>query len=282
MRVTRRLHALRPLVETARYEVIPTRTIEEKVARELPTSRELTVTASSARGIEATVDLTERLVRRGYRVVPHLSARLVVDEKHLKELVDRLVVLGVDDVFVPAGDADPPVGKFDSALGVLAELEALGRPFAEVGITGYPEHHPKIVDDVTIQAMWDKRRYATYIVSNLCFDAAVYRNWVRRVRARGVELPIVMGLAGPVDRAKLLSVAAQVGTASATRLLRQHGQWVVRFFTPGAYDPSRFLGRLAPTLADPSARITGLHVFTFNQIDKTEAWRAALISERSA
>ncbi len=280
--MSRKLDSLREMIESARFEVIPTRTIEEKVVQHLPTSRVLAVTASSSHGLEATIGLTERLVACGYRVVPHLSARLVADEAHLKEVVDRLVVIGVDDVFVPAGDADPPVGKFDGSLGVLAELEALGSPFARVGITGYPESHPKIHDDVTIQAMWDKRRYANYIVSNLCFDANVYRNWVRRVRERGVDLPIVLGLAGPVDRAKLLSVAAQVGTASTTRMLRQHSQWFARLFTPGAYDPSRFLGRLATTLADPSARITGLHVFTFNQVDKTEAWLRGLLPEQSA
>ncbi len=280
--MARKLDSLAGLIENARFEVIPTRSIEEKVVRDVPTSRVLAVTASSSRGLETTIDLTERLVADGYHVVPHLSARLVVDDQHLKEVVDRLVVIGVDDVFVPAGDADPPVGKFDSALSLLTELDNLGHPFARVGITGYPENHPKIVDDVTIQAMWDKRRYANYIVSNLCFDPGVYRNWVRRVRARGVDLPIVMGLAGPVDRAKLLSVAAQVGTASATRMLRQHGRWFFRFFTPGAYNPSRFLTKLAPTLNDPASRVTGLHVFTFNQIDKTEAWRDALLPEREA
>ena len=30
--------------------------------------------------------------------------------------------------------------------------------------------------------MWDKRQYATYIVSNLCFNAATVRNWIGRVR----------------------------------------------------------------------------------------------------
>jgi methylenetetrahydrofolate reductase (NADPH) len=280
--VARRLDSLAPLIENARFEVIPTRSIEEMVVRVVPRSRELTVTASSSRGLEATIDLTERLVSHGYRVVPHLSARLVVDVAHLKETVDRLLVIGVDDVFVPAGDADPPLGKFDNSLAVLEELAALGSPFANVGITGYPESHPKIHDDVTIQAMWDKRRYSTYIVSNLCFDAAVYRDWVRRVRGRGIDLPIVMGLAGPVDRARLLSVAAQVGTASATKMVRQHGRWFVRLSTPGAYNPSRLLGRLAPTLVDPGSRVTGLHVFTFNQVDKAEAWRRSLAPERAS
>jgi methylenetetrahydrofolate reductase (NADPH) len=97
---------------------------------------------------------------------------MVRDRAHLADLVDRLVALGVDDVFVPAGDADPPAGIYPGSLDLLADLSELGRPFPAVGITGIPESHPTISDDVTVQAMWDKREHATYIVSNLCFDAA--------------------------------------------------------------------------------------------------------------
>ena len=73
----------------------------------------------------------------------------------------------------------------------------MGRPFARVGITGYPESHPKIDDDITIQSMWDKRRHAAYLVSNLCFDPATLRRWITRVRARGVTLPLLVGPGRP-------------------------------------------------------------------------------------
>ena len=88
----------------------------------------VTVTASPARGLDATLDLTERLAARGYRVVPHLSARLVADDAHLAAIVARLLACGVDDVFVPAGDADPPAGQFDSALSLLTRLTEMGTP----------------------------------------------------------------------------------------------------------------------------------------------------------
>ena len=123
----------------------------------MPLEVTVTVTASPNKGLDPTLDLAERLRARGYRVVPHLSARLVVDSAHLKDVVGRMVACGVENAFVPAGDADPPAGRFDSALSMLRELDGLGRPFAQVGITGYPESHPNIADDVTIQAMWDKR-----------------------------------------------------------------------------------------------------------------------------
>ena len=187
------------LLAQPRYEVFPSGSVEQAVVDWVPPGMTVTVTASPARGLDATLDLTERLAARGYRVVPHLSARLVVDDAHLATIVTRLLACGVDDVFVPAGDADPPAGRFDSALPLLSRLTEMGRPFARVGITGYPESHPHIKDDITVQAMWDKRHHSSYIVSNLCFDPAVLRKWVARIRARGVTLPLYVGLAGPVE-----------------------------------------------------------------------------------
>ena len=144
--------------------------------------------------------------------MPHLSARLVRDDAHLADVAARLIASGVDDVFIPAGDADPPAGRFDSALSLLERLAEMGNPFPRTGITGYPESHPRIDDDITIQAMWDKRRLAAYIVSNLCFDPAMVRRWIRRVRARGVTLPIYVGLAGPVERTRRIQRRTVAGS----------------------------------------------------------------------
>ena len=270
------------LVGRARFEVIPAKAIEEKVLEHVPRDRTITVTASPAKGLGSTISLAERLAGHGYRVVPHLSARLVVDGGHLRDLVDTLTAIGVDDVFVPAGDAASPAGRYEGSLSLLRDLDTLGRPFPNVGITGYPEHHPSIHDDVTVQAMWDKRQHATYIVSNLCFDPAAYRDWVLRVRARGVTLPILTGMAGPVDNTKLLSLAAKIGVGTSARMLSNHGGWFLRLAAPGGYRPDRLLGKLAPSLTSPDSRISGLHVFTFNQVAKAEAWRASVLARQTA
>lgn len=275
MRNTPQFGRMSELLRAARYEVIPTSGIEESILAAVPRTVTVTVTASPAKGLAATLDLTERLVGHGYRVAPHLSARLVRDETHLKDIVDRLLALGVTDVFVPAGDADPPAGKYDGALGVLAALTAMGRPFPHVGITGYPESHPAIDDDVTVQSMWDKRAHATYIVSNLCFDHRVFAAWIARVRRRGVDLPIMMGIAGPVEPAKLLKVAAKIGVGESAKFLSKRPSWLLRFAAPGGYNLDRLLERCAPVLTAPESKIAGLHVFTFNQVAETERWRRA-------
>jgi methylenetetrahydrofolate reductase (NADPH) len=271
-----------PLLQSPRYEVLPAPSTEQAVVDWVPRQLTVTVTASPAKGLDDTLALTERLAGHGYRVVPHLPARLVRDDAHLGDIVARLIACGTDDVFVPAGDADPPAGRFASALSLLEQLTELGRPFARVGITGYPESHPRIGDDITIQAMWDKRQHATYLVSNLCFDPATLRQWISRVRARGVTLPLFVGLAGPVERARLLRMAAKSGVTDSARFLAGHTEWFLRLGTPGGYSPERLLERAGAALASPASAVEGLHLFTFNQVRQTEEWRRALLDRLSA
>jgi len=269
--------SLRELLSGPRYEVIPAKGAEQAVTEWVPAGMTVTVTASPVKGLEPTVELAERLTARGYRVVPHLAARSVADQAHLDGIVARLRDCGVDDVFVPGGDASPPAGEFDGALPLLERLAEMGNPFDRIGITGYPESHPKIHDDVTVQAMWDKRKYASYIVSNVCFDAAGLGRWIQRIRARGVTLPLYVGLAGPAERSRLLRMAAVAGAAESARFIARHPGWILRFWVPGGYSPDRFLDRAAAVITAPGAGVAGLHLFTFNQLQSAEQWRRAAL-----
>lgn len=271
--------AVRTALSSSRYEVLPTAKIEAAILENVPSDIQLTVTASPAKGLEATLELTEKLVGHGYSVVPHLAARMISGKSELGEIVDRLKGYGIDNVFVPAGDADPPAGEYTGSLGVLEQLTEMGRPFTHVGITGYPESHPSIEDDITIQSMWDKRFHATYVVSNLCFDADTIDTWLHRMRKRGITLPVLIGLPGPVERAKLLSMATKIGVGQSVKFLKTHVGAFARIAAPGGYDPEKFLRRSARYLGDADLNVAGLHLFTFNQVAETEAWRQELLKK---
>ena len=273
--------AVRRLLANVRYEVLPTSRVEDLVATHLPAGSTITVTASPSKGLEATLSLSERLAARGYDVVPHLAARMISGRSELDDVTDRLSRAGVTTIFVPAGDADP-VGSYAGALDLLDDLAAAGNPFTQVGITGYPESHPTIHDDVTVQTMWDKRHHATQIVSNLTFDPGVLGSWILRVRARGVTTPILVGLPGPVDRAKLLSVATKIGVGESTKFLAKNRGAFARIAVPGGYDPLRLLNRAANVLGNDEMNVLGLHLFTFNQVAETEAWRLRQLARLDA
>jgi methylenetetrahydrofolate reductase (NADPH) len=259
------------LVLRSRFEVIPLDGIEERVLAHVPTDVVLTVTASPAKGLEPTFDVAERLARQGYVVVPHLSARLVRSHAHLDELVARCAAAGLHDVFVVAGDAQEP-GIYEGAAQLLRDLAELDHPFTEIGITGYPESHPLIDDETTIQAMFDKAPYATYIASQVCFDPAVTARWIESVWARGTRLPVYVGVPGAVSRAKLLRVSTRIGIGDSLRFLRKHGSFASRFLH-GGFSPDPLVDGLAPLIGDPDGKLAGFHVFTFNDVEDTERWR---------
>ena len=269
--------ALARFLSHPRYEVLPTAEAGDLVVRHVPTDVTITVTSSPRRGIEATLAQAERLAAHGYEVVPHLAARLVRDESHLQEILARLDAIG-GRVFVVAGDSDEAAGEFPDSVSLLEAIASHAPAMKEIGVTGYPERHGFIDDDLTIQAMWDKRRRATYIVSNLCFDVRVVKRWVARVRKRRVPLPIFIGMAGVADPAKLLRVSTRIGIADSARFLRGHTNWLMRMLQPGGYAPDRFATGLMPELARPEMKVAGIHVFTFNEIEPTEQWRRQMLA----
>ena len=268
--------SLGALLGSPRYEIFPTDDIFDAVARTVPHDVTITVTASPRRGLPATVQLAVRLARLGYTAIPHISARLIRDRAELSQILEALRSAAIHNIFVIAGDAREPAGEFPDALSLLSALPP-DHGLTDIGITGYPERHPFIHDDVTIQAMWDKRRFATYIVSNMSFDPDTVKSWVERVRHRGVTLPIYIGMAGVADPARLLRVSTKIGVADAARFLRGHPSWVARMLRPGGYEPGRFVSALWPDLARPELQVAGLHVFTFNEIGPTERWRREML-----
>jgi len=261
------------LLASPRYEVLPFGGVEEAVLEHVPTEITLTVTVSPRKGIEHTLDVVERFTGHGYTVVPHVSARLVRDRVHLGEIIARVDEIGAHDVFVVAGDADEPAGEFAGAAALLEAMAEIGHRFEDVGITGYPESHPFISDETTIQAMFAKAEFATYIVSQICFEPKVTASWIERVWDRGTRLPIHIGIPGAVPRTKLLRISTTIGLGASARFLNRHRNWFSHALRPGGFSPDALIAGLQDSLQDPEHKIAGFQIFTFNDLADTEQWR---------
>lgn len=276
-----RLAPIGRLLETPRYEVIPVRGIEDKVAT-LPLGATVTVTTSPAYGTERTVTVTETLAARGYRVVPHLAARMIDGRGELAEIVARYAESGVAEAFVIGGDASPPAGRYVAAGDLLDDLATLDHPFARIGIGGYPEGHPLIADDELLGALRRKQRHADLIVTQLCFDAGALARWIRSLRGAGITLPVVVGLPGAVERRRLAEISLKTGVGASLRYLRKHGREVLRLSRSRRYDPTPLAGAIGAHLDDPGLGIAGAHLFTFNQVEETRAWVHRVAAEHVA
>ena len=270
--------ALRTLLERPLFELIPLRDALER-AESLPPGAGTTVTASPTHGIESTIELCEGLIALGHPATPHLAAHMIRDRGHLAELLGRCGSAGIRDAFVIGGDAKDR-GEIHDGLALLRLMDELGHPFEAVGVAGYPEGHPSIPDEVLLSSLKEKQAYATYLTTQMSFDADAISSWIVRLRDSGVTLPIHLGVPGVVHVRRLLRVAARIGVGGSVRYLRKNRQ-LFRLLFGRSFTPERLLGSLAPTLADPESDVRAIHLFTFNQVEETVAWRRRMLAEIS-
>jgi methylenetetrahydrofolate reductase (NADPH) len=273
--------ALARVIRAPTFELVPLKNALEQAAF-LPAGATVSVTASPAKGVEATVALCEQLQARGFRAVPHLSARMVRDRSHLADLIAWLEGAGVDRAFVVGGDAKEP-GAYPDGLALLREMAAIGHPLAEIGIPCYPQGHPFIADGPLLEALRAKAAFASYMTTQLCFDPGAIATWIAARRAEGITLPIHVGVPGVAEPHKLLAISARIGVADTHRFLTKNLRFVAKLVRSGGfYRPDALLEGLAPHLADPTAGIVDLHMYTFNAVDTFEAWRRAYLAKLGA
>jgi methylenetetrahydrofolate reductase (NADPH) len=271
------------LLTEPRFELMPFDSFGEQMGH-LPDGATIAITTSPTLGLDATLEWTEKGAAAGYEIVPHIAARYVRDEEHLAEIVDLLSEAGVTDLFVPGGDREEPAGEFESAYELLVALDDLDHPFEEIGITGYPEGHDFLSDETLAEAMAKKEPYATYIVTQLCYDPERVIEWVGEIRDRGVALPVEVGIPGVLSYQRLIGISQKVGVGDSIDFLRKT-TGIVGFVkqligSRGVYTPDELIEGLAPYVNDPDYDITGVHIYTFNQVPDTESWRERALDDR--
>ena len=262
------MNGMKQLLDNSVFELIPMKTTLEK-AQILPAGTKVSVTASPAKGMDATVDLVEQFVQMGLDVVPHISARLTKSKSELSEIVTRLDESGVSEIFVVGGDADDP-GDFFDAMALIRHLDTLDHPFTRIGVTGYPEGHPSIGDELIIQALIDKEPFASSVTTQMCFDVEAIRSWILRIRGLGIQLPVLIGIPGVTELTKLIGISARIGVGTSLRFLSKNRSLATKLLRP--YAPDDLVESLAELAEDPELGVTGLHIYTFNQVEATFDW----------
>ena len=268
--------ALARALRAPTFELVPLKNALDQ-AGYLPPGSTVSVTVSPAKGIEATVALSEQLQARGFRAVPHLSARMVRDRGHLAELVAWLEDAGVSRAFIVGGDAKEP-GDYPDGLSLLRAMAEIGHPLREIGIPAYPQGHAFIADGTLLEALRAKASFASYMTTQLCFDPNAIGTWLTARRAEGITLPVHLGLPGVAEPQRLLAISARIGVADTHRFLVKNTRFIARLIRSGGfYRPDGLLEGLAASVADSAAGIVDLHLYTFNAVDLTERWRKAYL-----
>ena len=218
------------------------------------------------------------LADRGFKVVPHIAARMVRDKAHLREIIARLNKTPIISLFVPGGDADKPLGKYRRAFELLRDIADIEHRFTEIGIAAHPEGHPVASNEELVEQLLAKQEYANYLVTQMCFDAQRINAWLREIRDTGIHLDAWLGMPGAADRSALVKTSLRIGVGDSVRFLKRQGRRAAQLMASKEYVPDNLQYELASTMADPELKVSGQHVFCFNQVERTEKWRHDFIA----
>lgn len=272
--------SLKRLLEVPKYEIIPMKRVEDSFEF-IPKNAKVSVTVSPTKGIDTTLTLSETLTTylSPEQITPHVSARLVESKEHIKHILERVKDMEMKEVFVVGGDVEEPAGPYKGSYDLVKAIRDIDSDI-RLGITAYPEGHPSIPDDVLAEDLARKAPYAQFMSTQLCFDGATIKKWLEGTRAAGVDLPLQIGIAGVVDMMKLMNISTRIGVGDSVRYLNKNVGTVLKLM--GGYKPNDLLHTLDPIFGDPAYNIGGFHIYTFNQLEKTERWRKEKLSELGA
>lgn len=242
----------------------------------MPPATEVFVTFLPQENVLRTVEICVGLRKAGFTPVPHVAARGFPDKAVLDDYLNRARnEAAVDRVLLIAGDIDEPRGPFTCTLDLLKTGLLQKHAIRQVSFAGHPEGHPKASQDVIEGALKDKVDFArvnginTRVVTQFCFEAEPILAWLARIRARGVDAPVRIGIAGPASAATLIKYAMRCGVGNSLRAVRTQTARLGALFTDSGPDAV-----VHDLNANPAALggVQGLHIFPFGGVTKTSKW----------
>ena len=225
---------------------------------------------STRSGTADTVKLMQSL---GCDTAPHLSC-IGSSRAELVDILDGYRDQGIRRIVALRGDLPSGMGRYPGEVHYADELVSLIREHSgdwfHVEVAAYPEVHPQAASaSKDLDHFVGKvKAGADGAITQYFFNADAYFDFVDRVRARGVDIPIVPGIM-PITNHKQLARFSNMCGAEMPRWLEARlvdfGDDLASLRAFGA----DFVADLAQRLLDRGA--PGLHFYTLNNADATLA-----------
>jgi methylenetetrahydrofolate reductase (NADPH) len=238
---------------------------------------DVTITFLPGDNYRHNVETASALRRAGYNPVPHIAAREMPSREALDDFLARARgEADVRRVLLIAGDLALAKGPFRSSLDICASGLIEARGILSVSVAGHPEGHPYLsaANAFKVLEAWRDWGQLTKIrvdvVTQFCFESAPILAWIGELDARGIGLPVIVGLAGPATPATLTKFALRCGIGNSMRSLRsQIGRFGRLLIDTGPDDVMRGLQSASKAATAP---IAGLHLFPFGGLRKASEW----------
>ena len=230
--------------------------------------------------IEDMVATARRLNAEGYRVMPHFPARIIADRATLADWIARYRgEADVNQALLLAGGVSSPAGAYHSSMQLMES--GLFDGFERLHVAGHPEGNRDIDPDggdrMVMEALRWKQAFSARtdakmaLATQFCFEAQPVIDWVNRLQAEGINLPVHIGVAGPAKLQTLIRFAVACGVGPSMKVLQKRAMDVSKLLLP--YEPDNFLEALAAhKAANPAFGIESVHFFPLGGIRTNAEW----------
>ena len=238
---------------------------------------DVTITYLPGGNYRHNVETAIALRRAGYNPVPHIAAREMASREALDDFLVRLHdAADVTRILLISGDTALARGPFKSSLEVCASGLIEARGIARLSVAGHPEGHPYLETTATLDVLdgwraWGRERnIQVEVMTQFCFESAPILGWIGGLQARRIQLPVIVGLAGPATPATLMKFALRCGVGNSMRAVRSQIGRFGRLLTDTGPDEIMRGLQSAPEAA--TAAIAGFHLFPFGGLRKSAEW----------
>jgi methylenetetrahydrofolate reductase (NADPH) len=235
--------------------------------------------------IDDIVTLAGQVQKLGLKATPHVIARKLESRDQLERALARCQELGIHNALCVAGDITADKPAYDSSLEVLQTGLFKKYGFRDVGIAGHPEGSKAIGEERVEQALRGKAAFAAtagfklYFATQFGFEPQPFIDWEAATAAKGIHLPIHVGMPGPASLRQLAKFAMLCGVGASMRMLTSRTSAMANLLSTQA--PDEMVTALARHRgASPQSRFKKIHFFAFGGVVKTARWANAVISGR--
>lgn len=224
--------------------------------------------------------------RAGLRGCPHIVARRIASRGELEAALARLKEGGVSRALLVAGDQTPPAGEYASTLDVLGSGALDHAGLTTIGVAGHPEGNPNIPPDVAWDALVRKQAWGAragvnvHVATQFGFDTAALAAFDAGLAARGVTLPVHVGIAGPASLKSLAKFAVMCGIGASLSAILSNPLALGSLKTLVKTVDEIFPAVVRLREGTLEKRLEQPHFFAFGGVMKTVEWLEAVRAGR--
>lgn len=259
-------------LEITAKDVESLREAASAIAPETP----IAVTFLPGEEADARIAATKAVRALGFEPMPHFSARRIKSQEEFESYLAAVVnEAGVKRCFVIAGDPEQAEGPFEDSSALIATGAFERAGVQAIGIGGHPEGHPNMTEDQCWAVLQSKcaditaRGMAPLIVTQFGFDTDRFLAWLKELRARGIEVPVRIGVPGPAGIKTLLRFAARCGVGASASVMAKYGISLTKLI--GTAGPDKLVDRLATDFGSEHGKVR-LHFYPFGGLVRTVDW----------